>query len=709
MSTRKVKIEDILGTQIPQFLSSESNLFQEFLKQYYISQSHETGLLDVTSNLSRYKNIETYTSGIFNLENGFDYCYLIEDVTAFETTIQVNSTEGFPDKYGLLQIDDEIITYLEKTEDSFVNCYRGFSGITAISDVPNSSGLTFTKSSANYHNSKTKVTNLNLIFYNKLFEKFKAHYFPDFEKRELSTKVGLELLLSRARDFYLTKGSDISFKILFEVLFGDSVEVFKPKEFVIRTEDKNTIVTKNILIEPLNIVIEPLSLIGKTIYQDLPSGNRASASIYNVEFRPTDDLSLYELSLDEESLIYNFNVTNTTSVHEVVDDGIIVDSTIGFPNEGEVYVKIRDINGEIQYTSFNYSGKTINKFLNIDEDMSILKEGDRIIENNLVNIDIDDTNTISFRLLNLIENFDFSESYASKVNDTLYLTNFGDNYTSRPEFNCWVYNYPIYHNIKSIDEEVNIIILYDNVKFRKNEEILLIREEDDPFSTVIEEVLAPNVIKTRVIPSGSVIKVKRIIEKSVLNSNESAYTQSTYLSYKDDTVLVTSSGLPRNLDSERLNRYEFNLVSVNLTGTTYLTKDSNNLSTSIDPNTSVVHYLISGEKVYLETEYEGIESGYYFIRVRTNNRVSLFKSTGDLILSYSTDEQKRERAVPLTVPSPGILLGKITIFRFKDLENQYKNQLLLKEFEVQKSARRNLRTSGNQINNIKDAYESNAL
>jgi hypothetical protein len=40
-------------------------------------------------------------------------------------------TNGFPDSYGLLQIDDEVITYTGKTEFSFTGCIRGFVGITS--------------------------------------------------------------------------------------------------------------------------------------------------------------------------------------------------------------------------------------------------------------------------------------------------------------------------------------------------------------------------------------------------------------------------------------------------------------------------------------------------------------------------------------------------------------------------------------------------
>ena len=50
--------------------------------------------------------------------------------SATDTTISVPSTKGFPSEYGLLKVDDEIISYTGITSTSFTGCIRGFSGIT---------------------------------------------------------------------------------------------------------------------------------------------------------------------------------------------------------------------------------------------------------------------------------------------------------------------------------------------------------------------------------------------------------------------------------------------------------------------------------------------------------------------------------------------------------------------------------------------------
>ncbi|MCJ7650578.1 MAG: hypothetical protein MUP85_18360, partial [Candidatus Lokiarchaeota archaeon] len=353
---RKVKIESILESQIPGFLSSDSPLFKEFLTQYYISQTHSTGTLDFANNLTDYKNISTYASE--KLYTFAHPCELTKDILSFDDEIQVNSTTGFPDKYGLIQIDKEIITYTGITTNSFTGCIRGFSGVSEINDTQDITGLIFSVTTAEEHTKLSTVKNLNLVFYQKLFEKFKAQYLPDFEDREFSSKIDLELILSRARDFYLTKGTDTSFKILFEILYDDTVTIIKPQEYVIRPSDNQYLVTKNILVElvePLLKTFTPSEVIGYTITQDLPSGVTASAAIYNVEFRPTDEIKLYEISLDTESFIYNFNSTKKTIIIEKLSDSLIVDSTVGFPNSGVLYVKVKNFDGTSTFNTLHYS------------------------------------------------------------------------------------------------------------------------------------------------------------------------------------------------------------------------------------------------------------------------------------------------------------------------------------------------------------------
>ena len=146
MSDKKVKIANILGSQIPDFIQADNPLFIEFLTQYYESEEHEYGSTYLADNLASFKNIknvsdislvEQQTIPIPNTVNPAAPITLTSIIYAYDDVINVNETTGFPSKYGLLKIDDEIITYTGKTKTSFTGCIRGFSGISNIETVNN--------------------------------------------------------------------------------------------------------------------------------------------------------------------------------------------------------------------------------------------------------------------------------------------------------------------------------------------------------------------------------------------------------------------------------------------------------------------------------------------------------------------------------------------------------------------------------------------
>ena len=47
----RVKVQQILRNQLPEFVVSESPKTVDFLKQYYISQEYQGGPIDISDNL----------------------------------------------------------------------------------------------------------------------------------------------------------------------------------------------------------------------------------------------------------------------------------------------------------------------------------------------------------------------------------------------------------------------------------------------------------------------------------------------------------------------------------------------------------------------------------------------------------------------------------------------------------------------------------
>jgi len=478
---KRIKIQNIVENQIPEFLNEESPLFSEFLEQYYISQEYQTGIVDLAVNVNEYKKVDNFDTSTFYA--GINTCSLSSEIFYFSDTIKVNSTKGFPEKYGIIKINDEIITYTGITTDTFTGCVRGFSGIEKVKD---NEVLEFKTTNASDHSINSTVKNLSLDFFEILFKKFKSQFLPGFEDRNFSPNIQLKNILFKARDFYTSKGTKVAFKILFDILYSNDVDVINPSDYTISPSSSEYLKTKNILVEQIirdertkRIDFSTLERMrGKTIFQ-LVSNIEVSAAIFNVEYRPFDDLNLYEISLDIDSVSLDFSTTKKTKLIEnasINSTTLIVDSTIGFKNSGEILVKSDNLNFPLKLT---YQDKTLNQFLGVSGLIDSVSYGSDIIEDSLLYVIDDDGTKLEFRLINIINSLDTEKSSNLKVNDKISLSSFGKNLSNNLNFNKWIYNLPIIHDIKQIDfngTSLNIRLINQDVKFSPEEKLLLFKE-----------------------------------------------------------------------------------------------------------------------------------------------------------------------------------------------------------------------------------------
>ena len=102
----RVKTYQTVSQTIPEFATAENPYFAKFLEQYYISQDFRGGPADIIENLDAYISLDNLTKDVIRGSSS-----LGSSITATDDTIVVDDTDGFPEKYGLLQINDEIITY----------------------------------------------------------------------------------------------------------------------------------------------------------------------------------------------------------------------------------------------------------------------------------------------------------------------------------------------------------------------------------------------------------------------------------------------------------------------------------------------------------------------------------------------------------------------------------------------------------------------
>jgi len=107
MTEKRVQFSTIVKNQFPGYVDEEYPLSQEFFSQYYKSVEYQGGPTDILQNIDEYVKLD-------NNANIIESTTLTRDVDLFDAEIFVLNTVGFPDSYGLVKIDNEIITYTEK-------------------------------------------------------------------------------------------------------------------------------------------------------------------------------------------------------------------------------------------------------------------------------------------------------------------------------------------------------------------------------------------------------------------------------------------------------------------------------------------------------------------------------------------------------------------------------------------------------------------
>ena len=367
MSEKRVKLNQIVKNQLPSYVREDFPLVGDFLSQYYLGQEYQGGPIDLIQNIDSYIKLNESANNVKTTTTS-------KTVGISSDIIFVANTNGFPDQNGLLKINDEIITYESKTDISFVNCSRGFSGITSFTNPSDPEDLVFSSSLTTNHEKDTVVENLSVLFLDEFLKKTKNQFLYGFQK-DLSTNLNQAQFLRQSKDFYSTRGTDDSFKILFGALYGEHASIIRPIDNVISPSNANYRVTKDIIVEPVEG--DPENLLNKTLFQDLfENVSKAYAPISNIEKISVGILTntYYKISLDgsfnqgdgsTELLYGNFSEHAKTKIIGqvgIAQTFLDVDSTLGFPNSGTLTFAYE--NGSIGVCT--YAQKTINQFLGIN-------------------------------------------------------------------------------------------------------------------------------------------------------------------------------------------------------------------------------------------------------------------------------------------------------------------------------------------------------
>ncbi len=440
---KRIQVQQIIESQLPEFILSESPKTVDFLKQYYISQEHRGGVMDIGDNLDQYLKLDNLTPevivGVTTLTSG---------ITSTTDTITVSSTKGFPNEYGLLKVDDEIITYTGITTNTFTGCVRGFSGITSYKDSNNPGELIFETSTAGIHTTGITVNNLSVLFLQEFYKKIKSSLTPGLEDSSFVSNLDVSNFIKESKSLYQAKGTAESFRILFNVLFGVTPKVVDLEEFLVKPSSAEYIRREVILAEVISG--DPNKLIGQTITKS--NDPQTKASISEVEVVTRNRKTYYKIGLfvgfnERTGIQGTFTIPGKTKVIGNVSVGssvITVDSTVGFGTTGIVISGINTI---------TYTDRTVNQFLNCTGVSTAISTTDDIrSDENVFGYENGDlTKKVELRITGVLSNFELLPTEGSSVTsegERISIKNVGevipnpvsDKTKKEVWFNSWIYN-----------------------------------------------------------------------------------------------------------------------------------------------------------------------------------------------------------------------------------------------------------------------------
>jgi len=706
-----IKFYSIIENLVPQYVKEEFPLVVEFLSQYYKSQENQSASLDIINNIDKYVQIDS----VSNLSLSTSLIYPL----SFENEIFIHSANGFPKKYGLIKINDEIIWYdsliediLEETKfiitpestsvvsedvksewigkilivkdnigniiktckiiniedglsveldsapilndkisgynstniyqceiigSKLTGCSRGFSATASYQSENFSDKLIFEETNIQTHALGSEVLNLSIIFLKEFFKKIKVQIAPGFEEENFYNQINEAVFVRNLKQFYASKGTDCSFELLFRSLFGEDVNIIRPRDYLIQPSDAQYNIFRDLVVEPLDgenpEELENLSLF-QDEYLNIP---QAKGTISKVELIQRGDKFYYKISLDrtqeveDDSNIGKFTIhpkTKATNNIPAQSDYIDVDSTIGFPESGEIEV----YNSKNQKIIVSYLSKTSTQFLNCSGITQDINAND-LIRINTFAYGFNQSKIIKVNITGVLSSLEIENSphYASP-GEKIQIETLGYNLDDI-RGNNWIYNIPVEYDVKSIllkdsaNPPTYQIEVYDENILKIGDPISLLYSEGQIKNGIIKDVVD---LKTFLIGG--------IDDKNLENEFEDINLNTTYKLRKNISKVRTS-------DYSDLLKYSANVQNVYVDEN----KDVYVNSQSIPGYDSIS---IVDRSILFSGRYTNSEV------IRSNDKHGLY--SGDSVVYYPEDDINR-----LNIPKGIYFISVVDEYNFK--------------------------------------------
>ena len=570
MSENRVQFNTIVASQLPTYVREDFPLVESFLKSYYLGQEYQGGPIDLIENIDRYIKLDETT-------NLTESAVMSGDITFYGTTINVDpgesptGTRGFPDSYGLLKIDDEIISYTGKTDYSFTGCIRGFVGITSYRSEINKEEVIFEETASDDHKDGATITNLSCLFLKEFLTKAKHQLAPGFESRTLTPELNQNIFVKQAKDFYISKGTNKSFEILFKALYNKDVELITPRDFLFTPSNAGYRIVNQLVVEAIEG--DPENLENATLYQDAykfdDNLQKSYAPITSVEkIEVGYGKSFYKLSYDggfnrpdgsAGGITYgNFKVEPSTKVIGQVAAGttvLDVDSTVGFGSTGELYVSYSNATTGIA----SYTSKSLTQFFGVTGISTIILDSTTVGVNTFTygRSKLDQSEIIKVRVNSVLNSLNAPEDTKGLLKEGIVNIQTLGCTDNTFKANKWIYNVSSVYKVAKVElidasDNTYRLTLNEANYFKPGNSAFLIISDGTTKETTVTSVTGEKELTIKgqgLLDLNLTYKVQRIRRKAASNTftNIDEYAtdvENVYKSSVDNSYLVSSPSLP---------------------------------------------------------------------------------------------------------------------------------------------------------------------
>lgn len=368
---RIVAGSDLTDSFLPRHIQESYSTFVDFMTTATEAQERVGSASFILQDLLTIRDFDTFRNNLI------EFNFLNESLSEEDDEMHLVSGVGFPETDGVVLIDNEIIYYRERRDNTLIGLQRGASG-TSVLPKFNRAGK-FQETEVAFHNKETKAFNLSILFLVSMLETIHKSFTADISREHISPDVNRSTILQNIKDFFQSKGTKLGVQTLFRMIFKeDDVDVFYPGDRMIKASTSTWSQSKIMRVSPLpeevlgdvefDYYVQPDAITSEHIYLKSYNDNKIYAQAMS-DFEKSygyGDKVEYELRVNTEGVIGNF-ITNpsTTLTRDVFRTNtapldidvttITVESTLGFPESGHIFIDSEMI---------EYENKSSNQFLN---------------------------------------------------------------------------------------------------------------------------------------------------------------------------------------------------------------------------------------------------------------------------------------------------------------------------------------------------------